>query len=390
MSVENPTSINSAAVDDTAFEEELAAAEDEQESSIHVASQWQLIWWKFRRHKLAVFSAVIVLLIYLVALIPEFLAPFPTQTVNSEYPFAPPQRLYLFDEGRFAPYVYGYEVTIDPVAMRREFAIDDTQKVRVGFFVEGTPYRLFGLIPANTRLIGPQDPSQSMYLLGADHLGRDLLSRIIYGTRISMSIGLVGVFLSLTLGVLVGGVSGYYGGRMDVLVQRAIEFTRSLPTIPLWLGLAAALPQSWSALQVYFAITVILSLVGWTSMARVVRGRFLSLRSEAFVTAAKLDGASEARIIVRQMLPAFTSHIIASITLAIPYMIIAETALSFLGVGLRPPIVSWGTLLQSAQNVRAVATAPWLMAPAVAVIIAVLTMNFLGDGLRDAADPYSH
>ena len=332
---------------------------------------------------------VIVILIYLVALFPGFLAPFPTETVRSEYPYAPPQRLHFFDEGRLAPHVFDYTVEIDPVALRREFAIDETAKIPVGFFVQGTPYKILGLIPSSTHLIGPLDPEQPMYLIGADHLGRDLLSRLIYGTRISMSVGLVGVLLSLILGIFIGGISGYYGGALDTFIQRTMEFVRAMPTIPLWLGLAAALPKDWNALQVYFAITVILSLIGWTAIARVVRSRFLSLRSEEFVKAAKLDGASESRVIVRHMLPAFTSHLIASVTLAIPFMIISETALSFLGVGLRPPIVSWGTLLQNAQNVRAVASAPWLLLPALAVIISVLTMNFMGDGLRDAADPYS-
>jgi peptide/nickel transport system permease protein len=228
-----------------------------------------------------------------------------------------------------------------------------------------------------------------MYLLGADRLGRDLLSRLITGTRISMSIGLIGVALSLVLGILLGGLSGYYGGAVDNLIQRLIEFLRSIPSIPLWMGLAALLPLHWPPLRIYFAITIILSLIGWTSLARVVRGRFLSLREEDFIMAARLDGQSEMGIILFQMLPAFTSHIIASITLAIPGMILAETALSFLGLGLREPVVSWGVLLQDAQDIRSIATAPWLLIPAVAVVLAVLTLNFLGDGLRDAADPYA-
>jgi peptide/nickel transport system permease protein len=233
------------------------------------------------------------------------------------------------------------------------------------------------------------DPDKPFFLMGTDRVGRDLFSRLVYGTRVSLSIGLVGVMLSLTLGIILGGVSGYYGGLIDSGIQRTIEFVRSIPTIPLWMGLAAALPRDWGPLQLYFAITVILSLVGWTSLARVVRGRFLSLRQEDFVRAAKLDGASEKRIIFRHMMPAFLSHIIASVTLAIPFMIVSETALSFLGIGLRPPVVSWGTLLQDAQSVRAVTAAPWLMLPAIPVIVSVLAFNFLGDGLRDAADPYS-
>jgi peptide/nickel transport system permease protein len=245
------------------------------------------------------------------------------------------------------------------------------------------------VIPADRHLIGPVDQSQPMFLLGADRLGRDLLSRLITGTRVSMSIGLIGVFLSLVLGVLLGGLSGYYGGALDTLIQRLIEFLRSIPSIPLWMGLAAALPLNWPPERVYFGITVILSLIGWTGLARVVRGRFLSLREEDFVMAARLDGQSELGIILSQMLPAFTSHIIAATTLAIPGMILSETALSFLGLGLREPVVSWGVLLQEAQDIRAIATAPWLLIPALAVVLAVLTLNFLGDGLRDAADPYA-
>jgi len=228
-----------------------------------------------------------------------------------------------------------------------------------------------------------------MYLLGADRLGRDVFTRLIYGTRISMTLGLVGVIISLSLGIVLGGISGYFGGWMDIVIQRVIEFIISIPSIPLWLGLSAALPRHWSPVQVYFAITLILSLRGWTGLARVVRGRFLSLREEEFVMAARLDGSSEMRLILLHMLPSFTSHIIAVVTLAIPGMILAETSLSFLGLGLRAPAVSWGVLLQEAQNVRSVLTAPWLLSPALLVVLAVLAFNFLGDGLRDAADPYS-
>lgn len=366
--------------------------EPSEENRILIASQWQLMWWKFRRHKLALVSGIIVILIYVVALLAEFLAPFPADLYRTDYTYAPPQPLRFFEETaegrRFNPHVNGYKVEIDQVALRRTFVVDQETRHYVGFLVEGAPYKLFGLIDASVRLIGPKDLNDPMYLLGADRLGRDLLSRLIYGTRISMSIGLVGVALSFVLGILLGGLSGYYGGAIDNVIQRVIEFIRSLPTIPLWMGLAAALPADWSPIRTYFAITVILSFIGWTGLARVVRGRFLSLRTEDFVTAARLDGSSEMRIIVKHMVPSFTSHIIASLTLAIPGIILAETALSFLGLGLRPPVVSWGVLLQDAQNVRAVATAPWLLIPGLAVVVTVLTLNFLGDGLRDAADPY--
>jgi len=365
----------------------------ETEARIYVASQWKLTWWRFRKHRVAMISAVVVLSIYLVALFAEFLAPFPTDMYNSRYTFAPPQRVHLFlntEEGlKFQPHVNGFDVEIDPVALRRTFVINPDVVYPIGFFVEGFSYRVLGLFETNIHLIGPVNPDDPMYLLGADRLGRDVFSRLIFGTRISMSIGLVGVMLSFVLGILLGGISGLYGGMADNLIQRLIEFIRSVPTIPLWLGLAAAMPMTWSPLAVYFGITVILSLIGWTDLARVVRGRFLTLRTEDFVMAARLDGAGQQRIIWKYMVPSFTSHIIASLTLAIPGMILAETALSFLGLGLRPPIVSWGVLLQEAQNIRAVATAPWLLAPGVAVVVTVLALNFLGDGLRDAADPYS-
>lgn len=365
----------------------------EEEARIYVASQWKLTWWRFRKHKVALGSGIVVIFIYLVALFAEFLAPFPTTMYNATYTFAPPQRVHLFlrtEEGlRYLPHVNGFDVEIDPVALRRTFTIDPDVIHEIGFFVEGFSYRMLGVIETNIHLIGPIDPDAPMYLLGADRLGRDVFSRLIFGTRISMSIGLIGVFLSFILGILLGGISGLYGGMADNLIQRLIEFLRSIPTIPLWLGLAAAMPITWSPLYIYFGITIILSLIGWTDLARVVRGRFLTLRTEDFVMAARLDGAGQQRIIWKYMVPSFTSHIIASLTLAIPGMLLAETALSFLGLGLRPPIVSWGVLLQEAQNIRAVATAPWLLAPGVAVVVTVLALNFLGDGLRDAADPYS-
>ncbi|HLU08740.1 MAG TPA: ABC transporter permease [Oceanobacillus sp.] len=366
----------------------------EGDQRVHVASQWQLIWWRFRRHKLALVSGVIVILIYLVVLFAEFLAPYDPADYIARYTYAPPQPLHLFDtvDGQlvFSPYVNDYTVEIEPEALRRTFVIDPETKIPVRFFVRGWSYKLFGLFETDIHLIGPENPRDRIYLFGADSLGRDLFSRMIYGTRVSMTIGLVGVAISLILGIFLGGISGYFGGWVDNLIQRFIDFLRSLPTIPLWLGLAAAFPVTWGPLQIYFAITIILSLIGWTALARVVRGRFLALRTEDFVMAARLDGASQLRVIFEHMLPAFYSHIIASITLAIPGMILAETALSFLGLGIRPPAVSWGVLLQDAQNIRAVATAPWLLSPAVGVVVAVLALNFLGDGLRDAADPYSH
>ncbi len=369
------------------------------EATILVASQWQLMWRKFRKHRLAMIGGTVTILIYLVVLFVEFLAPFPAVAFSSQYTYAPPQPLHLFDrvDGRlrFAPYVNGYAVELDPVALRRTFVVDEEQKIPVRLFVHGAPYTFWGLFEADRHLIGPAeydgDPDRiltPMYLLGADRIGRDVLSRILYGTRISMTIGLVGVALSFIIGLTLGGLSGFYGGWVDNLIQRIIELLRSMPTTPLWMGLAAALPSSWTPIQVFFGITILLSLIGWTGLARVVRGRFLSLRTEDFVLSARLDGNSTMRIIAVHMIPSFASHIIASLTLSIPSMILAETSLSFLGLGLRPPVVSWGVLLQEAQNIRSVATAPWLLLPGGAVIIAVLALNFLGDGLRDAADPY--
>ena len=360
------------------------------EAKVYVAPQWKLVWWKFRKHKLALISGVIVILIYLVALFVEFLAPFPPTQTNSKYLYAPPQKLYLFDDqGKFSPMVNGYISKVDPVALRRTFEVDPAQRIPVRFFVKGYEYKLFGIFPANVHLFGPVDPTQPMYLLGADRLGRDLLSRLITGTRISMSIGLIGVILSLVLGILLGGISGYYGGTVDNIIQRVIEFLRSIPSIPLWLGLAAALPPSMPPLQVYFGITIILSLIGWTGLARVVRGKILQLREEDYALAARGAGASDWRIITRHLLPGFTSHLIVSITFNIPGMILSETALSFIGLGMQPPAVSWGVLLQDAQNLMAVAQQSWLMIPAIWVIGTVLMFNFVGDGLRDAADPYN-
>ena len=367
---------------------ETFTAEAEKADEISFASQRQLVWWRFRRHRLAVVGAVVVFLIYLLAAFCEFWAPHAQDSLKAVNAYAPPQVVRVAFDGGVRLYTYGYTSTPDPKTLTRNFAIDENDRIALRFFPRGERYELWGLFGSDRHFFGPADPGDRVYLLGADEQGRDLLSRLIYGSRISMSVGLIGVLIAFVLGILLGGVSGYFGGTVDNFVQRIIEFFISIPTLPLWLGLAAAVPPGWSPIKSYFAITVILSLIGWTGLARVVRSRFLQIRGEDYVLAAELDGVSQLRIISRHMLPAFTSHIIASLTLAIPGMILGETALSFLGLGLQPPVVSWGVLLHDAQNLRALATAPWLLFPGLAVVVSVVALNFVGDGLRDAADPY--
>lgn len=356
-------------------------------------TQWRLIWRKFRKHKLAMGGLIIVAVFYFVALFAEFLAPMDPYRYDTKMPYAPPHSLRLFepteDGAVFNPHVVGFDVEVDLVRQRRFFTPDEDKVIEVGFLVPAEEYRLMGLIPLERRFFGAVDPQQSVFLLGADRLGRDLLSRMIYGTRVSMTVGLVGVILSLVLGVTFGGMSGYFGGAADTIIQRVIEFLQSIPSIPLWLGLSAAIPTNIEPVMSYFFITVILSVIGWTGLARVVRGKFMSLKTEDFVLAARLDGCSSSRVIRRHMVPSFTSHIIATTTLAVPRMIIGETSLSFLGLGLRPPVISWGVLLEASQNVRTLSLAPWLLLPGLLVTIAVLALNFVGDGLRDAADPYA-
>ena len=359
-----------------------------------VASQWQLVWWAFKRHHLAMVGLFITAFFYVIAVAPGFFAINDPSQQNARAAYYPPQLIHFVDtaaDGSFSirPYIHPYTLKRDPQTLAAVYSEDKARKSYVRFFGEGYEYKLFGLFSTTTHLIASENKTQPIFLFGADRLGRCVYSRIMQGAQISLSVGLVGVLLSLSIGILLGGISGYYGGRIDFAVQRVIEFVLSLPSIPIWLALSAALPQDWPATLNYFMITLILSLTGWAQLARVVRGRFLSLRTEEFVTAARLDGASEARVIFRHMLPSFASHIIASISLAIPAMILAETSLSFLGLGLQPPTISWGVLLREAQNIRSIATAPWLFAPGVAVVIAVIALNFLGDGLRDAADPYN-
>ncbi len=362
------------------------------DSRIETASQWQLMRWRFLRHRAAVVSMVVIALFYLTAVFVEVVAPYDPSQPNVLYQLAPPQRLRFVHEGQFQwrPFIYDYIPGRDPKTLRMVFEEDRSQKQELQFWVQGDVYRFWGLWRTNWHLFGVEDENVRIFLLGADELGRDVLSRLVYGMRISLSIGFIGVILSLVLGIVLGGISGYFGGTVDLGIQRMIELLQSLPQIPLWLTLSAALPREWSALQIYFGITLVISVVAWTEIARVVRGRFLALREEEFVLAARFLGASERRIIFRHLVPAMTSHLIAVLTLRIPEMILAETALSFIGLGLQAPVISWGVLLADVQNIRTVASAPWLFSTGVCIIVVVLCFNFMGDGLRDAADPYAH
>lgn len=367
------------------------AASARAEASIASAGQARLIWWRFRRHRLAVASGILVILFYLIAAFADFLAYADPHASDSRRSYIPPQMIRLWDEdGSFRPHVLGLRGQRDMQTFQLVYRPDPGRKLDVVFFAHGYEYRLFGLFPTDRHLLGLRDagPADGIFLLGTDVQGRDLWSRLMVATRVSLTIGLVGVTISLFLGVLLGGISAIHGGWIDLVIQRLIEVIRSLPTIPLWMGLAAALPTSWSVTQIYFAITILIAFLAWTDLARVVRGKFLSLKSEDFVLAAELAGAGQLRIIFKHMLPSFASHVIAATTLALPAMIISETSLSFLGLGLRPPAISWGILLQDAQNIQTLALAPWLLAAAVPVILVILAFNFLGDGLRDAADPY--
>jgi peptide/nickel transport system permease protein len=365
----------------------------QKDESFYRAGQWQLVWWKFRRHKLAQIAMVVLGIFYLIVIFDEFISPYDPQKRFKDFSTLAPVSVHIIDaQGRIhLPFVYELKRARDPVTLRPVYKEDTSAIYPIGFFVQGDEYKLWGLIPGNIHLFGIRaEPGKfvPLFVLGSDTLGHDLLSRIFFGARISLTVGLIGIFLAFFLGLFLGGIAGFFGGVVDEVIMRVIDVLISLPTIPLWMSLAAALPQDWPQLKTYFFVTIILSILGWTSLARTVRSKLLSLREEDYVMAARLDDESDTQIITRYLLPGFTSYILVSLTLSIPGMILGETALSFLGVGLRAPTISWGVMLQDAQNLQTVAQTPWLLWPVAFVILAVLMFNFLGDGMRDAADPY--
>lgn len=355
-----------------------------------LASQWQLMWWKFKKHRLALAGLALLGIFGLMTLFAESISPYPPGLRNPAYVAGPPMWPHFFDEnGEFhlRPFVYGRKALRDMVTLRMTYEVDTSKKWDLHLFVHGAPYRLLGLFPADLRLFGTE--TGYVHLFGTDFTGLDLFSRSIHAARVSLGVGLVGVAISFVIGAAIGGAAGYFGGPLDNFVMRLIEFIRSIPTLPLWLALAALLPRDWSPLATYLAITAILALLGWTWLARTVRSKLLATRHEDFVLAARLSGCSDSRIIRRHLLPSFLSYLIVDVSIAFPEILLAETSLSFLGLGLREPVESWGVLLYAAQNIRAIDQAPWLMIPGVFVIVAVLAFNFVGDGLRDAADPYA-
>jgi peptide/nickel transport system permease protein len=388
MENSNPAPLSGHYVNPEPFDPYSVESLTPEQERFYLASQWQMMWWRFRRHRLAVWSGSIVLVMYLSILVSEVLAPYDLHNRHTNFIYAPPQSVHFFHDGRFVgPFVYATSFKLNMDTLQREYR-DDPDKVQaLRFFCSGDRYSFWGLFDADFHLLCPAQGGTA-FLLGTDRLGRDIASRIIYGARISLTVGLIGIAISFTLGIVLGGLAGYFGGWVDSLVQRTIEIIRSFPELPLWMALSAALPVNWSPVAVFLGITVILGLVDWTGLARAVRSKLLALREEDFCTAAVLMGASPRRVIGRHLLPNFMSHLIASATLSVPSMILGETALSFLGLGLRPPVTSWGVLLSEAQNINAVALYPWLMLPVVPVIVIVLAFNFFGDGLRDAADPY--
>lgn len=374
-----------------AVETVLPATPEVEREGVAILSVRQIMWLRFKRNRLAMFGASFLVVMYLVALFAGFLAPYGVRTTFDSYVSAPPHGLRFVDaDGRFhlRPFVYGLESAVDPQTFRRTYVPNTDERYPLRFFVTGEPYRLFGLIPATVHLFGVEAPGQ-LFLLGTDRQGRDLFTRILYGSQVSLTVGLIGVFLSLVIGTVLGVATGYFGGVFDNIVQRFIEVLLAFPQIPLWLALAALVPPTWSSVQVFFGISVVLSLVNWGSLARQVRGMVYALREEDYIVAARYTNCSDWRIITQHLAPNTLSHVLVIATLAIPSMILGETALSFLGLGIRPPMTSWGLLLNEAQHVRVLLQQPWLLTPAIFVIATIISFNFLGDGLRDAADPFA-
>lgn len=375
-------------VNDQPFDPNIIETLTPEQERYYLASHFQLMWLRFKRHRLAYYSGVFLLIAYGSILISELLAPYNLHSRNTDFIFSPPQSVHIIHESSFVgPFVYGQEFELNMENLQREYKEDRSEIHRLRFFCRGDEYNFWGMFKGNFHLLCPAEDG-TVFLLGTDRLGRDILSRIIYGARISLTIGLFGIALSFILAIIIGGIAGYYGGWIDVIVQRFIEILQSFPQIPLWMALAAILPVTWSPILIFFGITMILAMLEWTGLARAVRSKLLAVREEDYGTAARVMGARPKRIIFRHLMPSVTSHLIAAATLAIPNMILGETALSFLGIGLRPPVTSWGVLLNEAQNINVVALYPWLILPVLPVILVILAFNFLGDGLRDAADPY--